>query len=289
MLKHMTLAEMTTVSGQMVDKTTRRDTFLSIPEVAPLHPLLTTAHNAVLAAQPADTAPAPEMQAILSEETAVDMRHDRLARASSLSLETEREHCLASAEPDEARAAMCDRVQGQLFPEGLAFINTSFSAEAGNAARVEKLLQDQPQIGKFLQTIQVQGKKPGALPGTTVPKTLLDTVSEWIAAGAELKKLEEKREDLVAKQGTPPTIQAARAQWTKVVSAVLANLDLSTAPAEAIEAVRGPILAASDRAEKRYAAEGSAKKAPQESAPAAPPANAKAPPHKEAAPVSAPQ
>ncbi len=39
MLRHMRLAEMTAVFGQLVDKTTRRETFLSIPEVAPLHPL----------------------------------------------------------------------------------------------------------------------------------------------------------------------------------------------------------------------------------------------------------
>ncbi len=38
------------------------------------------------------------------------------------------------------------------------------------------------------------------------------------------------------------------------MTAVLNNPDLSTVPAETIEAVRGPILSASERAGKRYAA-----------------------------------
>ncbi|XXY48077.1 hypothetical protein WME91_49575 [Sorangium sp. So ce269] len=51
--------------------------------------------------------------------------------------------------------------------------------------------------------------------------------------------------------GEHPT-PAARSQWFRVVSAVLSNLELSDAPSEAIETIRGPLLKASDRAGKRY-------------------------------------
>jgi hypothetical protein len=49
------------------------------------------------------------------------------------------------------------------------------------------------------------------------------------------------------------TIQAARSQWFTIVSTILSNLEISRSPAEAIEAIRGPVLRASERAGKRYA------------------------------------
>ncbi len=292
MLRHMRLAEMTAVSGQLVDKTTRRETFLSIPEVAPLHPLLTDAHNAVLAAQPSDTQPSPEMVTILQQEAELDVRHDHLARAATLTLETEREHCLAATEPDEGRAAMCDRVNSQIFPDGLACINVSFAAEAGNTARVAKLLKDQPQIGKFLDTIAVPGKKAGSKNGASAKKTLLDTINEWITVGRDLQRLEEAREDLLARQAipttAPKTILATRSQWIRVVSAVLNNLDLSSAPAEKIEAIRGPIQMAADRAGKRYAGGSSEPTEPEEVAAAQPEKAKPAPDKAKPAPDKAP-
>lgn len=256
MLKHMTLAEMTFCSAQMVEKTARRDVFLSIPEIAPLHPQLVKVHDGIVAAQPVDAGASPALLAITAQEAQVDVRHDQWARASVSSLDNEREHSLAADEPDESRAAMCDRVRSQLFPEGLAFIRGSYAAEAGTTARAARLLEEQPEIGKFLRTIQVPGKKPvsKAHPGGKV--TLYDTVQAWIATGRELQKLEEQREAQAAKDTAAPSaksISTARANWLRVISAVLANLDISMAPAEAIEAIRGPILAASARAEKRYA------------------------------------
>ena len=256
MLKHMTLAEMTLCSAQMVEKTARREVFLSIPEIAPLHRQLLTAHDGIIAAQPADAAPSPTLLAILAQEAQVDVRHDRLARACTSSLDAEREHSFAASEPDEGRAAMCDRVKTQLFPDGLSFITTSYAAEAGTTARAARLLEEQPEIGKFLRSIQVPGKKPASKGNPGGKATLLDTVQAWIDSGRELQKLEEQREAQVAKDAVAPSaksILAARATWIRVISAVLANLDISMAPAEAVEAIRGPILAASERAEKRYA------------------------------------
>lgn len=262
MLRHMTLAEMVGVSGQMVDKTARRETFLSIAEVAPLHPQLVLAHSGVLAVQPVDAGTSAVMKETVAKGTALDVRHDHLARAGVASLEHEKQHCLAAEEPNPARAAMCDRATALIFPDGLSCINISWGAEAGNTARVAKLLKDQPEIAQFLSTIAVpevktsngKGQKNQKGAGET-KKTLLDTMNEWIAVGRELQKVEELREDLESKEASgvsPKTIFAARAQWIRVVNGVLTNLGLSTAPAEKIDAIRMPILAASVRAAKRY-------------------------------------
>ncbi|WP_437580689.1 hypothetical protein [Sorangium sp. So ce887] len=67
------------------------------------------------------------------------------------------------------------------------------------------------------------------------------------------------------------TLLSARNKWLRVVAAVLSNLDLSDAPAEAIETIRGPVLKASERAGKRYAGAGPSETAVEEpAAPAAP-------------------
>jgi hypothetical protein len=61
---------------------------------------------------------------------------------------------------------------------------------------------------------------------------------------------------LLAKNATKPvtstTVNTARGQWFRVVSLVLSALEISDGPAEAIEAIRGPVLRASERAERRY-------------------------------------
>jgi hypothetical protein len=245
MLKHLTVAEMAALGLAWVNKGTRRDTFLSIAEIAPLHPQVVEAHQAILAVQPADKTMSPDLRVLLQKGEVIDARHDHLVRASSLALELTRELCLAADPPDVDRAAVCDRVHGKLLPDGLAVINTSWLAEAGSAARLEKLLEEESDLRPFLKTISVPGKG-----------TLLDVVGRWITAGHELSKVEHLREEMLQKQAAPAdraTIQAARSRWTRLVSAILSNLELSSAKAEAIESIRGPVSRASDRAGKRYA------------------------------------
>jgi hypothetical protein len=245
MLKHLTLAEMAAIGLAWVNKGTRRDTFLSIPEIAPLHPQLTSAHKAILAVQPADRSMSPELRALLKKGEIIDMRHDSLARASGLGLELERELCLSATPPDTARAAACDHAHERLFPEGMSVVNVSWLAEAGNAARVHTLLDEDAELRPLLESIVAGSSK----------KPLLDVVERWIAAGKELDEIELERGELLSKQAQPAdkaTIQAARSRWIRVVKAILRNLELSTAPAETIEAVRGTVLRASDRAAKRY-------------------------------------
>ncbi|WP_437315083.1 hypothetical protein [Sorangium sp. So ce385] len=245
MLKHLMIEEMVALVSPWVENAQRKRLFLSIPEITGLHPKVVAAHEAVLAVRPSKAGPSGQMSALNDELGRVDERHDHLARAVCWGIDAHREHCLGADPPERERAATCDQVQAKLFPGGLNIIKASPTAEAGNTARIARLLDEEPSTGEFLKGIPAPGKT-----------TLLHTTQRWIKVGKELEAIEHRRDELAAKEKTAPvtkaTIAAARSQWFRVVSAVLSNLELSDAPIEAIETIRGPVLKASERAGKRY-------------------------------------
>jgi len=244
MLKHLTIEEMVALLAPLVGKGKRLKTFLSIKEVAPWHDDVEAAYQAVLAVRPVDTSRSPELRALDGQLVRADGQHDNLARATSFYLQGERALCLAAETPDTDRAAQCQRAYDLLFPDGLAIINLNYLAESGNTARIGKLLEKQAEVVSLLESIPVRGKK-----------TLADTVDAWLAAGETLAELENKREEELAEQAVPASkanIQQARGQWLRLVSLILHNLEMSRAAPEAIEAIRGPIARASERAGKRY-------------------------------------
>ena len=249
MLKHLNIDEMVAIVAPWVDESKRKGVFLSIPEIAPLHGKVLKAYEAVISI-PQNKQTPTALATILEEETLVDARHDHLARAISLSLDARAELYLAGHPPDFARAARARDVSRKLFPSGLSIVNASLLAESGNTARVARLIRDEePWMHEFL----------GEIPAGAAPHTLRDVVEAWIATGARLAELEHARTELLAKEATKPegslSPQAARSLWLRVVSQVLSNLELSEAPAEYIEAIRRPVLRASERAERRYAGE----------------------------------
>ncbi|WP_437286142.1 hypothetical protein [Sorangium sp. So ce406] len=245
MLKHLMIEEMVALVSPWIENAQRKRLFLSIPEIAGLHPKVVAAHEAVLAVRPSKAGLSAAMSALNDELARVDDRHDHLARAVCWGIDAHRAHCLGADPPDRERAATCDQAQPKLFPSGLNIIKASPTAEAGNTARVARLLDEEPSIGEFLKGIPAPGKT-----------TLLHTTQRWIKTGKELEAIEHRRDELAAKEKTAPvtkaTVAAARSQWFRVVSAVLSNLELSDAPAEAVETIRGPVLKASERAGKRY-------------------------------------
>jgi hypothetical protein len=246
-LKHLNIDEMVALIAAWKNDAKRRAVFLGIPEIAALHPKVTELHTELLGAQPAAAAVSPALQKIIDAGIAADALHDPLARAVSSGITADRDQCLAAEPPDPVRAKLAEEVQSKLFPGGMTIVNASLLAESGNTARVSRLLDDEPQIEVYLKTIPLRAKG-----------TLLDTTHRWIAAGTTLGKLEIQREEQEAKEATTPlgkaAITALRARWMRLVSQVLSNLELSDAPAEAIEVIRGPVLKAADRAGKRYEA-----------------------------------
>lgn len=123
----------------------------------------------------------------------------------------------------------------------------SLVAEAGNAERAAKLLAREPTLADYLAEIPVRNG------------TALALVERWIAAGKQLAKLERERAELAAKEASKPRDSTAltrlRFEWIRLVGLVLGNLEASRASKEAIATLRGPVLEASERAGKRYAAE----------------------------------
>lgn len=249
-LKHLNVDEMVALIAPWVHDRARNAVFVSIPEIAALGPKIGALHGALLSARNAATTRSPELQAIVDQGERVDVVHDHLAWSMNLGLEAHAEYSLANDPPDADRAAQCKELMGKLFPSGMLVVKASFLAESGNTARVGQLLRDEPAIGAFLATIPV-----------TATTSLLDSMNRWIAAGAELGRLERAREAREAKEVTTPAakppVTALRAHWLRLVSQVLSNLELSDASAEDIEMIRGPIERASSRAAARYAQKGS--------------------------------
>ena len=173
----------------------------------------------------------------------------------SLGIEADRAYCLAAKPPPPRRVQEAEKVHAKLFPSGLSIVNASLLAEYGNTMRVAAQLEAEPAIVEHVEAIPLHNGR-----------TVLDLAKRWVASGKKLGKLEHRRSVLVAKQSTKPvdlrTLSVVGARWLRLVSQVLSTLELSDAPEEAIEIVRGPVLLASERAGKRYAPSSSTSEAP---------------------------
>lgn len=244
MLKHLNVEEMIGLTTPWVSDSTRKALFLSIPEIAALHPQVVELQAELLVARPVGATRSPAMKKLVEEATAVDVLHDALARAIDSGLETDRLCSLAHKPVALTRAKQAEEARAKLFPSGMAIINASLVAESGNTERVAALLAREPELAAFLAEIPVRDG------------TLLALTKRWIAAGRKLGKLERDRAALAAKETTTPRDTSAltrlRVEWIGLVSLVLANLERSKADPAAIETIRGPVLESSDRAGKRY-------------------------------------
>lgn len=244
MLKHLNLDEMIGLTTPWVSDSTCKALFLSIPEIAALHPQVVDLQAELLAARPAGATRSPTMKKLIEEAAAVDVLHDALVRAVDSGLTTDRLCSLARKPPALARAKQAEEATAKLFPSGMAIVNASLVAESGNSERVQALLTREPELAAFLEEIPVRDG------------TLLALTKRWITAGRKLGKLERDRAALAAKESTTPRdatmLTRLRGEWIGLVSLVLANLERSKAAPAAIETIRGPVLESSDRAGKRY-------------------------------------
>lgn len=250
MLRHLNNQEMLAITSMWSSNPEARETFVSISEIAPLHSKVVKINAELSVVQPATNELSPEMRELTAKATDVDEDHDVLTRAVSAAIEADRAYCLAVKPRQLRRAEQLESVHARLFPTGLSIVNASLLAESGNTARIAALLEAEPGTTELLESITIRDDR-----------TVLDLTKRWIAAGKKLGKLEHERSVLAAKQATKPaslaTISAIRGRWLRLVSQVLSALELSDAPAEAIEIIRGPVLLASERAGKRYASSSS--------------------------------
>lgn len=242
MLKHLSQVEMLGLTASWVNE--HRELFMSIPEIAALHPHVTTTHTSLLAALSTEGTKSPDLQGIAERAAEMDEVHDALVRAISGSVEADRLHCLASSPPDAERAALAQKVSSLLFPQGLAIVNASLLAASGNTERVAARLEHESDLQLYLESIPVR------------EGTLMDLTMRWLETGRKLGELERARIAMVASQATPAResvrLNRLRAEWTQIVALVLSNLRISKAEPAVIATIRQPVLEASERAGRRY-------------------------------------
>jgi hypothetical protein len=250
MLRHLNNQEMLAITSTWSSNPDAKETFLSIDDIAPFHSKVVKVNGELRAIQPASSELSPEMRELTAKAVDVDEDHDVLTRAVSTGIEADRAYCLAAKPRQVRRAEELAKAHAKLFPSGLSIVNASLLAESGNTTRIAALLEAEPALADLLESIPVRDDR-----------TVLDLTKRWIAAGKKLGKLEHQRSVLTAKEATKPTtiatIATVRGRWLRLVSQVLSVLELSDAPTEAIEIIRGPVLLASERAGKRYASGGS--------------------------------
>jgi hypothetical protein len=257
-LKHLELEEMVALTNPWVGNSGAL--IGAVSEVAGLHPQIKAAHAGVVAVQASADGGDPVVVAISREEAEVDDMHDNAVRAVWYGTTAAAAFASAHGPKGAADAKRWLALRDRLLPDGLQATQRSYLGEAGAARKVSAALNDE--IRGELESISV-----GA--GGTVAAA----VALWCRHGARLGELE-RQKSAAGAAVTPTGIFAARNQWISVVSTVLGILELSTAPADAIEAIRRQIVEASERAAARYAMDKSEPAAPSTPpAPAAPPAS----------------
>jgi len=238
-VRDLQIGEMINISTTWVGP--QKAAFLAILEIAPLFARLEVVHHALIVAR--DGASADAILADLDAQAEIlDGRHDHLARAFYYLLIAARYFELGSESGDEAKAEAIVRASNALLPSQLRAVQASYQAEAGNATQLETLASTE--FPALLGTIQIKATK-----------TALDIAHEMGTVGRSLGTVETQR-SLAAGQVkketvTPSEVRRRMRDWAQVAEAILINLQIASAPAEAIETLRKPLLDAVDKAVTR--------------------------------------
>lgn len=231
-LRKLTSGEMMHTTSTWVEPTHRHHQLLATsPEVAALLPHLTRAHKGILSCQPS-AAPSAGILARQVEE--LDAQHDDLVRGIH-ALFTALTFLAASPSERELWGTLRDK----LFPDGLALVMRSFADEAGQAAlAVARLTADD------------RKRMKAAAFGAT---NLLGLFEQY---GQVARKLG----DAATAKATPPQAVVSRAesasarnQWIRVVSAILAAIEMTDKNEELIREVVAPLRDIERKADRRRA------------------------------------
>jgi len=231
-LNQLTAAEMLAISQPWLDPAhAAHKALVKVSEISPLLNRLTGAHQLLLAQRPQDGSRAAALQ---RELAVLDAEHDELARGIHSLCEG-----LAILSEGEDERSNWERLRMLLLPVGLGIVNQSYTAEAGNAILLEQRLEDLSPADKKLLKGQLIGHR-----------SLYDLVLRWIAVGLAIGNKEQERQSL-APGPTQAEAHSARTQWQRVVSALVALLELASPSPEVEQYILGPLRAASDRAARR--------------------------------------
>lgn len=216
----------------------------AVPEVAVLQSQIMEAHQDIKACQKPVPGIDPVWQELTDTLEAKDVTYDALAKTVDGSVNTAILWPLAQDPPDEARVKECEELRAEVFATGMKIVNGTYLEEAGHTDRLEERLAKNARAGSVLQSIPV-----------AKDVTCLDVTQRWIGVGKEMGKLVNQRAAHVPPETVKViSVKEAKVKWVRVMNAVMNALDLSKAPAAAIQAVRQPLLDASERAAARAAA-----------------------------------
>jgi hypothetical protein len=239
-VRDLQIGEMINVSAYWLGPE-QKATFLSIAEVAPLAGRVEAAHGSLVAARDGAGADAV-LRALMDLADFLDERHDHQSRALYHLLLAAQHHELGKEPPDDARADEIERALDALFPNQLQAVIASYQAEAGNAAQLERLAKET--FSELLGAIHIE-KDVSAL----------DIAASLGDVGRRLGVAESKKAEAAA-AAERKTIPAAEIRnrmraWATLAETILGILDHSSAPEEAIDAIRGPLVAAAEKATAR--------------------------------------
>jgi hypothetical protein len=210
---------------------------LASTDLAPTLPRIQSAHqDLATAAQP--TALNPRLFEIIKEQTDIDDRHDDVIRGIH-GLLTATAFLLGSDDGAHLLA-----LRDLLIPDGLATVQKSYGAEAGEASQLAARLT--PEIRTQLDNILVGS--------TTQQKRLSAYLDEWIQLGEKLGALEiekARRNPTEATASTGVNLVAARNKWIRTVNLFLAVAEAAEVDADTERLLFGPLRTAEIRAERR--------------------------------------
>lgn len=228
-LKRLTSGEMIHTTQTWVDKKHRHhQLMMAVAEVAVLLPHVERVHLALLALQPTVDPQAKSRARVLEE---LDAQHDDMVRAIYYLFLAQIYLSQVAAER-ELWQRLCDTV----FPEGLQVVKRSYSDEAGQATLAHSRLsaEDKKQL-----KAQVLGKE-----------SMLALIERYVQVAQKLGE--------AAMVHYQPAVQPSRAdavtarnQWIRVVSAVLAAIDMVPNSDDLLREVVAPLREVERRADRR--------------------------------------
>lgn len=240
-LSRLTTAEMLALSTPWITAGTPAHTALAAQsELTSLLKRLRVAHDKLLGRQAIVD---PRGGQLAKQLLVLDDEHDTLARGIDSAL-----LALALLAPDDASREQWERLRQTLFPAGLGIINQAYAAEAGNAMLLEKRIDGLPAADK-------KALKGQSLHG----HSLADLVARFIAVGLEIGRRETERQSLEPRGASPGELHAARLEWVRIVTAILALIDLDSDPPSTDLQTHfvAPLRAADQRATRRRTGKGS--------------------------------
>lgn len=238
-VRDLQIGEMINISAAWIGA--QKTTFLAIPEIAPHFARVETVHHALIDARDGASADAA-LSDLMAQAEVLDDRHDHLVRGLHYLLIAAHSFELGRDGGDPTKAENIERANKALLPNQLRAIQASYQAEAGNATQLEALADSE--FSGLLGGIHI-----------TKDKTALDIAHDIGAVGKTLGSVEHQRSLAAAQMKkdsvTPSEVRRRMRAWARVAEAILINLDIASAPAANIEALRQPLLDAVDKAVAR--------------------------------------